>query len=355
MSTSATTSTPPTAPSVVWRPDILDGFSATDLPLPVELLDPAETATSIGAVLVRRDPDRPVPIRARGAAADGDPPGLPDPTGRAAVLYVHGWSDYFFQTHLADFWAGLGYDFYAVDLRRYGRALRRGQFLGYITDLDDYAREIDAAVEVMRAEGHERLVLMGHSTGGLTSVLYADSHPGVFSAVVLNSPWLALSGNTVLSQLVALLVAGGGKMAPTAVLRVADPGFYRRSVHREEDGEWDFDRAWKSSPEAFIRLGWGRAIVRGHERVAAGLHIDAPVLVTCAATSYVGASWSEEMTRADIVLDADAIARRGVDLGPLVTVARITDGLHDLCLSPEPVRQQFFAAVGTWVAAYCAL
>ena len=55
------------------------------------------------------------------------------------MLYVHGWNDYFFQTHLADHMADLGFDFYAVDLRRYGRSLRRGHLRGFITDLDDYA------------------------------------------------------------------------------------------------------------------------------------------------------------------------------------------------------------------------
>lgn len=319
--------------TTLWRPDILAGYSCTDLPLPAELAEPGETATSIGAVLVRRD----------GGAGR-----------RRAVLYLHGWSDYFFQTHLGDFWDGLGYGFYAVDLRRYGRALRPGQLYGYVTDLEDYAREIDAAVAIMRAQGHEELVLMGHSTGGLTAALYADSHPGVFSALVLNSPWLALSGNTVLSQVVSLIVAGAGKMAPTAVVRVSDPGFYRRSVLGSEDGEWDFDPEWKSSAQAQIRLGWGRAIVRGHERVAAGLGIDVPILALCSATSYFGTAWSEDMTRADIVLDTTAIARRAVDLGPLVTVARIAGGVHDLCLSPEPVRREFFRTVETWVASYCA-
>ncbi|SDB79842.1 Lysophospholipase, alpha-beta hydrolase superfamily [Raineyella antarctica] len=350
--------------SIAWRPDILDGFSCTDLPLPVELLDPTETSTSIGAVLVRRDRARPVPDwaappqgpiqEASGGWSTGEGP-TAGTSRRPAVLYVHGWSDYFFQKHLGDFWAGLGHDFYAVDLRRYGRALRQGQLLGYITDLADYSREIDAAVAVMHADGHDELVLMAHSTGGLTGALYADTHPGVFSAVVLNSPWLALSGNTVLSQMVSLLVAGAGKMAPTAVIRMSDPGFYRRSVLKAEGGEWNFDPSWKSSPQAQIRLGWGRAIVRGHERVAAGLHIDAPVLVLCSQRSYAGTTWAEEMTRADIVLDASAIAHRAVDLGRLVTVARITDGLHDLALSPEPVRREFFRTVGTWVASYCGL
>jgi len=32
---------------------------------------------------------------------------------RRAVLYVHGFNDYFFQTHLADFYIDHGFDFYA--------------------------------------------------------------------------------------------------------------------------------------------------------------------------------------------------------------------------------------------------
>ena len=44
-----------------------------------------------------------------------------------AVLYLHGWNDYFFQTHLADVLRRAGFDFYALDLRRYGRSLRLGQ------------------------------------------------------------------------------------------------------------------------------------------------------------------------------------------------------------------------------------
>ncbi|WOP20153.1 alpha/beta hydrolase [Raineyella sp. LH-20] len=318
----------------VWRPDVLDGFSRTDIPLlPGSTLVAGESDTPIGGVLVRRDPP-------------GDE--------RPAVLYLHGWNDYFFQTHLADFWAGLGYAFYALDLRRYGRALQPGQYFGYITDLGDYAREIDGAVATIRSAGHDRIVLMGHSTGGLTGALYADSHPGVFEAVVLNSPWLELSGNAVLRQLVTGLVTGAARMAPTTVLPMTDQGFYRRTILASEGGEWDFDTAWKRSP-APIRLGWGRAIVRGHEQVAAGLDIAAPVIVLCSDHSATGLTWTDEMERADTVLDADGIARRAPYLGRHVTVVRIHDGLHDLTLSPAPVRAAFFRALGTWVAAYCGL
>ena len=46
-----------------------------------------------------------------------------DAPTRRAVLYLHGFVDYFFQTHLAEFFTDRGFDFYALDLRKYGRSL----------------------------------------------------------------------------------------------------------------------------------------------------------------------------------------------------------------------------------------
>ncbi|WP_309140758.1 alpha/beta fold hydrolase [Micromonospora sp. M51] len=99
------------------------------------------------------------------------------PTGRA-VLYVHGFVDYFFQTHLADFFAERGWDFYALDLRKYGRSLLPGQTPNFCHDISDYFPELDAAAEIIRKDdGHETLLAMGHSTG-------APTYPGGSSVVI---------------------------------------------------------------------------------------------------------------------------------------------------------------------------
>ena len=63
------------------------------------------------------------------------------------VLYVHGWSDYFFQKRLARFWTAKGARFFALDLRKYGRSLREGQTPGFTTDLAVYDEDIAAALE----------------------------------------------------------------------------------------------------------------------------------------------------------------------------------------------------------------
>lgn len=313
-----------------WKPDLLVGFEACPLPL---------TADPLGG-----DPeDGPVAVLVRPVER---------PRGNRAVLYLHGWNDYFFQRHVADFWAELGYDFFALDLRRYGRSWVEGQLLGYTSDLDEYTEEIDAAVAEIRL-GHDQIVLMGHSTGGLIAALYADTHPGTFSAVVLNSPWLDLQGGAI-ARALGPVIKSLGSQRPTTVLPMKDAGLYRRMLHADEDGEWDYDLTLKSTA-APIRVGWLKAILQGHARVAAGLAIDCPVLVLCSARSDFARKWSDELRSADVVLDVEQIAKRAVRLGSLVTVIRIDGGVHDLTLSAEPVRVELFAQVRRWVWAYATI
>jgi hypothetical protein len=58
------------------------------------------------------------------------------------------------------------------------------------------------------------------------------------------------------------------------------------------------------------------------------------------------------MRAADVVLDVELLARRAVQLGPVVSVVRIAGGLHDLTLSPAPVRARLYAEISRWTAGY---
>ncbi|PZM92891.1 MAG: lysophospholipase, partial [Actinobacteria bacterium] len=62
-----------------------------------------------------------------------------------AVLYVHGFCDYFFQRHLAEHFAARGWHFYALDLRKYGRSLLPHQTPNFCRDISDYYPELDTA------------------------------------------------------------------------------------------------------------------------------------------------------------------------------------------------------------------
>lgn len=99
------------------------------------------------------------------------------PRNKGAVLYVHGYNDYFFQRELAEKTDSAGYAFFALDLHNYGRSLQPGDSLGRLRALSDYYPELDSSLARIRmALGPQtNIVLLGHSTGGLIKLRICNS------------------------------------------------------------------------------------------------------------------------------------------------------------------------------------
>ena len=272
--------------------------------------------------------------------------------GRKAVLYVHGFVDYFFQRHLADFYVERGFDFYALDLRKHGRSLLPHQTPNFIGSFTDYFPELDEAVRIIRQD-HDVLLLNGHSTGGLIAALWADRvrGQGLVQGVFLNSPFFDLNESAFLRVAGVALARSLARPRPLAKLPAALSEHYGRSIHRDHDGEWEFDLNWKPLAGFPVRAAWLAAIRRGQRRLHAGLAIDVPVLVMASATT-VKPKVGVDVTGADIVLDVAHIARWSSGLGPHVTIVRIDGGMHDLVLSAKPARDLVFTELARWIRAY---
>lgn len=270
---------------------------------------------------------------------------------RRAVLYVHGYVDYFFQTHLAEFFTARGFDFYALDLRKYGRSLLPHQTPNFCQDVSDYFPEIDEAVRIIRDEdGHDTLVLNGHSTGGLIAALWANRvrGNGLIQGLFLNSPFLQFNESWLVRHTVSPLINLVGGRQPLRKLPQELGTTYGRSIHRDYQGEWDYDLAWKPLNGYKIYAGWARAISRAHRQVQRGLVIDVPILVAFSARSYKG-RFAEAAHHADSVLNVNDMTRYAPRLGRDVTLVRIEGGKHDLTLSPQSARTQLFAQLDRWL------
>jgi alpha-beta hydrolase superfamily lysophospholipase len=273
------------------------------------------------------------------------------PDGRA-VLYVHGFADYFFQPHLADFFVEQGIDFYALDLRKYGRSLLPHQTPNFCTDIADYYPELDEAARIIReVDGHDRLLINGHSTGCLITALWAHDRrdTGTVDALFFNSPFFDMNAPWLVKTIATPITVGVGRRRPYRRVPLGLNEVHGSSLHRDRYGEWDYDLAWKPLPGFPVRAGWLRAIHLGQKRLHAGLDIQAPVLVATSTVSYKRARWSDAARAADSVLDVDHMAKWTPALGRRTTLVRIEGGLHDLALSAEPARKQFFDEVGRWI------
>ncbi|MCB5275668.1 hypothetical protein BJG92_03219 [Arthrobacter sp. SO5] len=319
-----------------WEPDILgDDFEACAF----QAAGPDGVRRT--ATLVRRLPRR--------SKAGG---------GRVrAVLFLHGWSDYFFNEELADFWVGQGFEFFALDMHNHGRSLRPGTHGGYVADLDDYDAEITAAIGIIgslhpEATTPPSVTLMGHSTGGLIAALWASRHPGVVSQLVLDSPWLEMHGSPAVRRAARGMVEPLARFRPESVIRLPERSFYWRSISSAAEGEWALDDSYRP-PRAFpVRAGWLSAVLTGQARVARGLNIDVPILVMISGASANGMFWKESMRRTDAVLDVNTIALRALSLGRTVTLERIDGALHDVFLSAPRVRADAYGRLARWLRAY---
>ena len=276
------------------------------------------------------------------------------PTSRA-VLHVHGFADYFFHTEYAHWWADRGYDFYAIDLRKYGRSLREHQTPNYVGDLREYFADLDLAWwRITQRDGHTEVITSAHSTGGLTLPLWADARrPQALTGMVLNSPWFDMQGSAWLrSPATRLALERLGSSRPKREIPRKVSGIYGRSLHRDHEGEWDFDLAWKPIESMPVYAGWLRAVRRGHGELHAGLDVPCPTLVISSARTSFTDEMSEDARSSDIVLDVEQIRRWASSVGRHVTSLAIDGALHDVVLSRPEVRAQVYDALATWLGAW---
>lgn len=329
-----------------WQQDVLgEGFESATLPL-IE-----DSEGDVAATLVRLLPETRGVFQHLFSSSQ--------PLSDVDVLYVHGWSDYFFQRDLARYWTNQGARFFALDLRKYGRSMREGQTPGYIEHLSDYDEEIDAALAIMgESEPGRRLVLFGHSTGGLVLSLWAHRHPGRAAAVILNSPWLELQLSGTLRRALAPVVSLRALLNPHEIaLPQLDLGFYHRAqLEVAEPGEVeDINPAWRPQRSDPVLSGWLRAVIEGHQRVSDGLGITAPVCVLLSQRSLFGLTWKDEMMGSDTVLEVEGIAKAALRLGSSVTVERIDGALHDVFISRLPARREAYRRLDNWVTGWNAI
>lgn len=277
------------------------------------------------------------------------------PGVRQAVLYIHGYNDYFFQKQLGDSVVAHGYNFYAMDLRKYGRSILPNQNPFFCKSLTEYFADLDTALYTIRAEGNERILLMAHSTGGLITPYYLQSKTGAppVDGLILNSPFLDWNFGWLMEKIVIPAVAFIGKYFPNLTVQGKSDPNYAYSLLEQYKGEWTYDTAWKMTYGHPKKAGWIYAIQQAQREVQKGLDLGCPVLVMSSDKSYPESkAWHNEYMVSDIVLDVHDIQKYGACLGYKVTRDTIANGMHDLILSEKPYRDQVYRRVFDWIRSH---
>lgn len=314
-----------------WEPDVLPGYWQQ----PLALGPDPDGEGELVATLVAR--------------------GRPQPRPARAVLVVHGYTDYFFHTELADHFAARGFACYALDLPKCGRSRRDGQTPHFTSNLAHYGAALQSALDVVDA--HEVLIY-GHSAGGLIVSLWLDrlrrrGATGPVTGLVLNSPFLDLHGPAILrtpptsAALIAL-----ARVRKMTVVRKPTPGGYGTTLHRDFTGEFDYNLDWKPVGGFPVTFGWINAIRRGQKQLHRGLDVGVPSLILRSDRSVAEAGDPELIHRGDAVLDVAQIARWAGCIGNRLTVVPIADAKHDVFLSLPGPRAAAYRELDIWLDGY---
>lgn len=315
-----------------WDPDLLGpAYRRRELPLG---MDP-DGEGPISATLVRHE------------EAPADPV--------AVVLVVHGLSDYFFHTHLAEFLAARGIATYGVDLRKCGRSRREGLTPHFTTDLERYDDELDQSLAVIASE-HPGLpvVVAAHSTGGLVVPLWlARRRDGgrldPVVGLILNSPWFQLDVPDRTRKILDPVIRTIASVRPYYRLPLPSSDLYVTSTHAEYDGDFHYDVTLKPPGGVGVRAGWLAAVRRAQRRLQRGLDLPLPVLLLRSTASSVGRRGAHVDVDTDLILDVRSMARFADRVSADVTEVPVEGARHDVFLSRPDVLEVVFDRLGIWL------
>ena len=273
-------------------------------------------------------------------------------TTSKAVLYIHGFIDYFFQTEMAAQFNQHGFDFYALDLRKYGRSILPHQKYYNVRKIAEYDAEINQALDIIGAEDHDAVLLCGHSTGGLTTTLYASHNPNhpLIKALWVNSPFYDFNMNPLKRKLGVPQLSRLGKVFPDLQFPSELNKWYTPSLHKDLKGEWDFNLDWKKTTYPKVRLSFITAIHEAQKEIHQGVQLNIPILVMHSNQTKNPRKWGKDAQSSDVILGVKDIAKYAKKIQGDVTIQSIHHGLHDLVLSQKPVREQVYQQLFTWLS-----
>ena len=151
-----------------------------------------------------------------------------------------------------------------------------------------------------------------------------------------------------------------------------DAGWYGRSLHVSNRGEWDFDLCKKPIEKVRLHGPFFSAVHAVQQGLMKGqISLKCPVLLMCSNRSIqTDKTWRDEYAEgmvnnllsssflihtckffilADLVLNVKTMRRAAAMIGPQVTIYEIENAKHDIFLSKQSVREKAFDLMFRWL------
>ena len=259
------------------------------------------------------------------------------PDNKSAILWIHGFNDYYFHFHIGEELLNEGYNMYTITLPNYPQKNVDRKYLFYIDDLKKYFSYIDQFIEFIRARGINIIVLYGHSTGGLISTAYL--HEGKkahhIDKLILNAPFFDFHDSNIMEIIIKNVLTNIGKILPKFVIREGKNQLSSPEKYKDILSRYYFDQNRKITYPNHTFAGWINAVATYHQKIQKKqIKLDIPILVLMSSTSKNTCKGEQN---GDCVLDVTEIKKYSRNLGKHVIIKEYNGAIHDVLLSKSTV------------------
>lgn len=271
------------------------------------------------------------------------------PENRKAVVWIHGFNDYYHHFHVGEFLLHEGYNVYTITLPRYPQDGVDRRYLFYIDDITKYFSYIDEYIEFINQRNIHHIVLYGHSTGGLvsTAYLHEGKNRNKVSKLILNAPFFDFYDSDLKEFMLESIISSIAKVVPRFVVRQGKNELYSPDYYKGILSRYFFEQNKKLTYPSHVFAGWVRAVSIYHKKIQKNqIKVKVPVLVLTSSTSMKGCSGEQN---GDCVLDVNETKKFAKNIGENVTIQEYSGAIHDVLLSKPDIVQLALSDIGEFL------
>tara|TARA_B110000483_G_scaffold80470_1_gene100104 strand:- start:3074 stop:4153 length:1080 start_codon:yes stop_codon:yes gene_type:complete len=259
------------------------------------------------------------------------------PGNRRAVLWIHGFNDYYFHFHVGELLLSEGYNVYSITLPKYPQNGTDRRYLFYTSDIGGYFPYIDDYIDFINKRDIHDIVLYGHSTGGLITTAYLSEgkNASKISKLILNAPFFDFNDSDLKEFILESIISTIGKFAPKFLVKEGKNKLHNPDYYKDILSRYYFEQNKKLTYPSHVFAGWIRAVSIYHKKIQKKqIKLRIPVLVLTSSTSMRRCSGEQ---KGDCVLDVIEMKRISKNIGDDVRVKDYHGAIHDVLLSKSGV------------------
>jgi len=258
------------------------------------------------------------------------PPGEPE----GVLLFVHGLAEHSGRyLNPVRHFVARGWTCFGFDYRGHGKSPGPRVHINSFDEFLDDLAEAHRLVKIRHPE--QKIFLVGHSQGGLLSLLYAEKNPDDLNGVMISSPFLGIHPSSKPSPVVMGASKLASRLTPKMMFsKVANPAYLSRDP--------DVEKHYVADPLVSNQVSarWATEVFDAQRSALA----EAPLMTIPALVMQAGD---------DRLVDPDA-TRTWVASAPagLVDYVEWDDYYHELFNEPLLERKQVFDKMESWLEAH---